>query len=616
MVTQRKTKKVLRKRVKKQWLKLSLAIVFISVAGLVITAFVYQRVYAQRIYPGVKIGRINLSGKTVAQATTELKAVKNEIYEKGLEFKYQDKIVTIGSVTISPTDPDLSYEILSFDLQSSVNQAYQIGRRGSFWQNLLKQAQSLIFGKHLQIFYYLNQKELEEILRANFSELESPAQNALLKIEEGKIIVTDEKDGYTFDYQKALQDLLTNISTLDFKTIEMVLIDDKPEIKKAQTKEAVGLASQILDITPITFKADSYWWKIHQPQFAPWLEFQLTEDNQVTVGFAQASTTEFLLEIAKDFNIEALDAKFKLEGNRVTEFQASRDGRKIDIQKSYQKINQTVVKEKLNEVELVVETTPAKVTTGDVNELGIKELIGRGISNFAGSPRNRRHNIAVGAKTLNGILIEPGEEFSLLEALGEVDAEHGYKPELVIKGNRTIPEYGGGLCQIGTTTFRAALRSGLPITQRQPHSYRVVYYEPAGMDATIYNPSPDVRFVNDTGAHILFTTRIEGNDLIFEFYGTKDGREIVIEPDPPAIYNITSPGEPRYVETDELEPGEKKKIESSHYGADTHFKYTVTYPDGEVKEVDFYSHYVAWPEVWLVGKESEIATSTEEVLEQ
>ncbi|OGY43356.1 MAG: hypothetical protein A2731_00665 [Candidatus Buchananbacteria bacterium RIFCSPHIGHO2_01_FULL_39_8] len=212
---------------------------------------------------------------------------------------------------------------------------------------------------------------------------------------------------------------------------------------------------------------------------------------------------------------------------------------------------------------------------------------------------------------MNGILIAPNEEFSLLEALGSVDGEHGYKQELVIKGDRTIPEYGGGLCQIGTTTFRAALRSGLPITQRRNHSYRVVYYEPAGMDATIYNPSPDMRFVNDTGYYILFTTRIEGDDLIFEFYGTKDGREVKIDPDPPAIYNVTSSGEPRYIETDELAPGVKKKVESSHKGADTYFKYTVTYPNGEVKEQDFYSHYVAWPEVWLIGRQP---TTTPEVI--
>ncbi|MBI3291172.1 VanW family protein, partial [Candidatus Falkowbacteria bacterium] len=313
-------------------------------------------------------------------------------------------------------------------------------------------------------------------------------------------------------------------------------------------------------------------------------------------------------------NVATRDAKFKMDGDRVTEFQSSQDGKKLDLELSYKKINDRIIVGSPDDIELAVEVDPAKVATADLNDLGIKELIGRGVSNFSGSPVNRRYNISVGADSLDGILIGPGEEFSLLEALGEIDGAHGYLQELVIKGDRTIPEYGGGLCQIGSTTFRAALWSGLPITARRNHSYRVVYYEPAGMDATIYDPAPDMKFLNDTGHHILFITKIEGDNLIFEFYGTPDGREVTIEPNPPAIYNITQPGPPRYIETEDLAPGEKKKVESSHAGADTYFKYTIKYPNGETKEQEFYSHYVPWREVWLVGKDPN-ASTTEEILE-
>ena len=222
-----------------------------------------------------------------------------------------------------------------------------------------------------------------------------------------------------------------------------------------------------------------------------------------------------------------------------------------------------------------------------------------GTSNFKGSPKNRRHNIKVGADTLSGILITPGEEFSLVKALGEINKETGYLPELVIKGNRTIPEYGGGLCQIGTTIFRATLASGLPILERKNHSFRVRYYEPAGTDATIYGPKPDYRFLNDTGYHILIQTRIEGDDLIFEFWGTKDGR--VAEQTKPVIYNITAPKPTQYIETADLPVGEVKCTEHAVPGADTSFDYKVTYPSGEVKETTFKSHYIPWQEVCLIG---------------
>jgi len=239
--------------------------------------------------------------------------------------------------------------------------------------------------------------------------------------------------------------------------------------------------------------------------------------------------------------------------------------------------------------------------------LGISDVLGTGTSDFKGSPRNRIHNIKTGAEILNGLLIKPGEKFSLITALGEIDGEHGFKQELVIKQNRTIPEFGGGLCQIGTTVFRTAIDGGLPIVERRNHSYRVSYYEPAGTDATIYSPSPDLKFSNDTGAHILIQTKIQGTKLIFEFWGKDDGREIAYTK--PVIKNITNPPPPKYIKTTELPVGKKKKIETAHKGADAYFQYTVKYNDENKEDINetFYSHYRPWAEVWMVG-----ATSTDE----
>jgi len=167
--------------------------------------------------------------------------------------------------------------------------------------------------------------------------------------------------------------------------------------------------------------------------------------------------------------------------------------------------------------------------------LGITALIGSGETNFAGSPASRIHNIRVGSNKFQGTLIAPGEEFSFNTLLGEVTAKEGYLPELVIKKGETVPEYGGGLCQVSTTFFRAAVRSGLEITQRYNHSYPVVYYGIPGFDATIYPPSPDLRFLNNTENHILIQYRIEGTKLAWDIYGTDDGR--TVELDGPHVYD-------------------------------------------------------------------------------
>ena len=204
---------------------------------------------------------------------------------------------------------------------------------------------------------------------------------------------------------------------------------------------------------------------------------------------------------------------------------------------------------------------------------------------------------------MNGVLLAPGENFSQLGVLGEIDGAHGWYQELVIKGNETVPEYGGGLCQVGSTSFRMALASGLEIVERRNHSYRVRYYEPAGTDATIYSPAPDFRFKNNTNHHILITSEIKGDMLAFYAWGTSDGRKA--EQTKPKIYNIVAPPPLKLIPTTELPVGKRRCTESAHAGATASFDYTVTFPNGEVKKETFTSYYRPWGAVCLVGATAE-----------
>ncbi len=609
-----------RPKTKIKWLIIFIAIFFIFFAAANFVALAYEVAYSGRIYPGVIVSNLNLGGKTQDQARQILEKNADEFIKNGLIFKAESstnaksKEINIFALT-SSTDPDLARQIFRFNLNKTLSEAYQYGRHNFLFRNLFEQARIFLFGKRFYFSYEINETELLDILKTNFKELENPADDAKLAFgQNDKISILPEQQGQILNFIKALSDAKSTIASLDNEPIVIEIIIEKPNILSSDAAPALALATQLFSTSsPVLFYKNKNW-QITKDELKSWIQFKKINKNEIGLEFSTASTTEFLESIASEIDIEPQDAKFRLNGSRVSEFQSSREGKKLNLEKTIEKLNYQYFHEGVNSIELVIEITPPKIKTADVNNLGIKELIGRGVSNFKGSPPNRRHNIKTGAAALNGILIEPGEEFSLLKALGEISAQTGYLPELVIKGDRTIPEYGGGLCQIGTTTFRAALRSGLPITARTNHSYRVVYYEPAGMDATIYDPRPDMKFLNDTGAYILFTAKIEGDELIFEFYGTKDGRSIEITPDPPAIYNITSPGKPREIETEELPPGERKLVEHAHNGADTYFDYIVTYPDGTVKKERFSSHYVAWPEVWLVGKA--LATTTEEIINE
>lgn len=284
---------------------------------------------------------------------------------------------------------------------------------------------------------------------------------------------------------------------------------------------------------------------------------------------------EYLLTLAQEVNRPPQDAELLIEGGRATEFVPHQDGARLDLRATRKLFKEAVLKS-IETLTLPILESKPKTRLGDLNALGIKELLATGGSDFSGSSTSRIQNIKVGSSQYNGLIIPPGEEFSFNENIGKIDAAHGYLPELVIKREGTVPEFGGGLCQVSSTAFRAAFFAGLPITQRRNHSYAVRYYEwinddaprAVGLDATIYPGAQDMKFINDTPGYILVWTRVEGKRLYFDFYGTPDGRKVIV--DGPHPYDKKSDG------------SVKSKVTR-----------TVISPRGEPIEVTFNSRYVS-----------------------
>jgi vancomycin resistance protein YoaR len=262
-------------------------------------------------------------------------------------------------------------------------------------------------------------------------------------------------------------------------------------------------------------------------QFLQSVVFNKTaKQPSVTYKYNPAAVYVWTGQIANAVNAPASEPAMKIENGRVTEFTPPQTGKVLDRYASTMKIMESLG-QGVSVVELSVNASEPKESLGALNDLGITELIGRGESKFNGSPANRRWNIKVGVKKMTGIIVKPGEEFSFNKYLGPVEASTGFKPELVIKAEGTVPEFGGGLCQVSSTTFRAAMHAGLPITQRRNHSYAVQYYAPQGTDATIYPGVIDLKFTNDTGNSILIWPYFkDDNYLVFDFYGTYDGRKV------------------------------------------------------------------------------------------
>ncbi len=257
-----------------------------------------------------------------------------------------------------------------------------------------------------------------------------------------------------------------------------------------------------------------------------WLTDKEMKRPMRTYKFDPGAIYDWTKTIADSVNAQASEPAMKIENGRVTQFTPPQTGKALDRYDSTLKIINALGQGNTT-IDLTVRTTQPHTPLESLNNLGIKELIGRGESKFNGSPSNRRHNIKVGVQKMTGIIVKPGEEFSFNKYLGSVEAKDGYLPELVIKAEGTVPEFGGGLCQVSSTAWRAAMHAGLPITQRRNHAYAVQYYAPQGTDATIYPGVIDMKWINDTKHSILIWPHfVDENYLIFDYYGTYDGRKV------------------------------------------------------------------------------------------
>jgi len=244
------------------------------------------------------------------------------------------------------------------------------------------------------------------------------------------------------------------------------------------------------------------------------------------------SLREFLLNISHQVQREPQNTILEIEGGKATNFQPGKNGTSFPLEKNISLLQVELPKKNkllhsssnTQEILLMTEEVFPAYTHPNAQKYGIFSLLGEGRSNFAGSSKDRLFNIQRAADQFNGFLLAPSEELSFVEILGPVEEETGYRSELVIRNNKTEPEFGGGICQVSTTLFRAAIHSGLKVTARQNHSYPVKYYTPIGFDATIYIPRPDLKFKNNTPEHILIQYFIEGSELVFQIYGTDDKR--------------------------------------------------------------------------------------------
>ena len=512
------------------------AVILLSLLALIITLRV---AYFGRVYPGVTANGVYLGGLKPDDALKELNTLTNNYSSKQIEVATES-----GNKQLSAQDFGVNY-----DNNKALAEAIQVGRSGWFLQKAISQIKSLLGLEKPIVAINFDVKQLSNTAVGLNGSLVSPTENAKFVSENGIVVVQESKVGQRLDFGLLPTTLESEYGNLKTTALNLPILGVNPQISSSVLESQKNLVSPFQS-QPLVLSYGSKNWSVDINGIVGWLVlptltkpynnnllvngyYNLHQDNN-SLYFDKKAVTNYLSGLAAEINVEPVNATLDIADGRATVFAQSRDGKTLDVNASADAILNALSSASNTPISLVVITTKAEVSNDNIEKLGIKELISEGITYFPGSPSNRMQNVRVGASKFNGVIIRPGENFSFNDHLGEVGPEQGYASGLVILNDHEEKQYGGGLCQVSSTAYRAALLAGLPITERVNHAFAVDYYTAPygipGVDATIYLPQPDMRFINDTGHYILIQTHLEGTTLRFDFYGTKTKSGVIRGP--------------------------------------------------------------------------------------
>lgn len=566
----------------------------IAFLSLLIVVFVfglfaaYYLAYTGKVYPNISIAGVKTGGFSINEALTALSSQIN------LPTDIQ---LTGAGQTFNVDTKDIE---LSYDYGGSAQRAFNLTRSGNFIYDLSERFLILFRPKNISLTVNLDMNKLDSAISVISGQISEESIEPSITLNDGVISVDKGTPGTSIDTNTLKITIWENLSLGKTESIEIpiniidnTLTQNEADELKKRAEKFIGKSLQM------KFEYTTY--TLSDKNLIKLLDFK--------TGFSNQRLDSVFLDYSSKVNREPQNPKFIFNNNRVTEFQPALDGVRIDKEGFKNQIVNSLNKiednsEKTISFDIPVLRSPPEITTDKINNLGIKDLIGRGTSIYFHSIPSRVYNVVLAASRINGTLVKPGDTFSFNDTLGDVSQFTGYKQAYIISEGKTILGDGGGVCQVSTTLFRSVLNAGLPVIERQAHAYRVGYYEqdsPAGLDATVYGPSPDFKFKNDTPAYVLIqaTANPKNYSLVFELYGTSDGRVAVVSK--PVVTNVTAPAEDSYQDDPTIPTGSVKQIEYKAWGAKVTFNYTVTRNGEEIFKKTFISNYRPWQAVYLRG---------------
>ncbi|RRR74053.1 MAG: vanomycin resistance protein VanB [Candidatus Viridilinea halotolerans] len=570
----------------------------------VLTLMFAERELARRIYPNISVRGVTVGGLSSDQAEALLARTYSEFLAAPVELHY-------GTQTWTPTAEELGVRL---QVDHALGEAFALGRGDERLTNLRRAAAVWEQGYDLPLRLEVDQQAMQRYLIALAAAVEQPTRDADLRLVGPEVLLQMEQWGTQVLVDETLADLTAALQRLERRSVAIRTRTLEPRVRDSDMAP-VAEELRLLLSGPVVLQGDAgacapsgCSWELTPTQIAAWLTLRpiTTADGRSSflVNLDPSGIRGALQPIGSALREEGTLPAVAWNNGNLQITQPGLPGRGLDAEEALVAVKVAIygTERTLN---LPMTAIPPPVTASNLAALGITTRVGVGQSSFARSEQYRITNIRAGARRMHGVLIPPGAEFSFNTQLGPVDAANGFVEGLAIVDNRTQQEWGGGLCQVSTTVFRAAFFGGLSISERHAHAFRIGWYEelgePPGLDAAIFTPYNDVRFRNDTGGWLLMESYVDlsRQRLTVALYGAPTGRSVtyshrVIERTPP-------PSQPVYVDDPTRPRGYFRRSDVAIAGLKVDVYRTVSNGDQIIAQDTFRTEFKPWPTIYVRG---------------
>ena len=482
--------------------------------------------------PGTTVSGVDVAGLDRAEIVAAIDEPARARTQGTLEVVVGDERVPVER---APLTGDL-------DLQATAEQAIDAGRTGYPLAQVIGPVLP-VGERSVELEVDVDERAVRERVEQLAAELDAEPHPGGFTVDGTTVTAVQPETGIVLDQDEAVARLEEALQEARTEPLELPAEVHEPLTTAEDVRRVTEQARRAL-AAPYRLTAGEDAIEVTPAQIAPMLGAEVVEDDlQLRVDLDRLN--ELVAGLAADIDRPARDARFHVPGSpprvdaqgdltwtpRAAEVvvRPAATGRDVDVDAATARLAELVLAGE-RETELPMRTTEPEVSTRELEQAGVTQLIGTFTTYYtAGQPRAQ--NIARIAEIVDGTYVAPGKIFSLNREAGRRTRERGFVADGVIIDGELEDQVGGGVSQFATTMFNAAFFAGLPILEHKPHSFYISRY-PAGRESTLFFGAIDVKWRNDTGNGIYVAASTTRSSVTVALYGDNGGRRVTADHGP------------------------------------------------------------------------------------